>query len=233
MTAARRFYDDADALYILVQDLTGRLNVLISNARLARRQNERQAAIRYYTQLFELTDHHPAFKDHPITRSLHREYEQFLNEDSSQNQNDHAAEAMRALAQLYSQGGAGGVRAALAGKLPDAAIDLLLQQLAGMPIQDANPPATLPKEMVEGMARNTIAVKTGVPDKLDEWRQNLTQLRADFAGEGDDYATEVAFADALLTLLDDGAPSLPPDNPYADVIAEVARAIAAYREGGG
>ncbi|MGQ9910545.1 MAG: hypothetical protein ACUVS2_17090 [Candidatus Flexifilum sp.] len=70
---------------------------------------------------------------------------------------------------------------------------------------------------------------TDVPDKRDEWRGELAAIRADWAGRGDDRTLEVEFADALLAVIDDQPPSIPPDNPYADVVRQVVAAIAAFR----
>jgi hypothetical protein len=88
---------------------------------------------------------------------------------------------------------------------------------------------TLPVETVQQLAGVTVAVKTHVPDKLGEWREQLTGLRAGWDQEGEDYPIEVAFADALLAILDDQPPSIAPDNPYAGVVRGVVEAIAAYR----
>lgn len=90
-----------------------------------------------------------------------------------------------------------------------------------------HPPATLPVETVQALAGNTVAVLTGVPEKRNEWRGELGRLRADFAWRG--WAIEVAFADALLAILDDQPPAIPPDNPYAGVVQQVLAAIAGYR----
>lgn len=54
---------------------------------------------------------------------------------------------------------------------------------------------------------------TSHTDQHDEWREDLTQLRVDSASRGEEYAIEVAFADALLAVLDGDSPSLPEDNP--------------------
>jgi tetratricopeptide (TPR) repeat protein len=87
----------------------------------------------------------------------------------------------------------------------------------------------LPEETVRMLAGNTIAVMTDAPDKRDEWRGELAAIRADFAGRGDAWTIEVEFADALLAIVDDQPPSIPPDNPYADVVRQVVAAIAAFR----
>ncbi|PJF26209.1 MAG: hypothetical protein CUN53_08875 [Phototrophicales bacterium] len=88
---------------------------------------------------------------------------------------------------------------------------------------------TLPEETVRMLAVNTFAVRMSMPDKLDEWRGQLVGLRAEWAERGDDYQIEVEFADALLAILDDQPPSIPLDNPYADVVRQVVEAIAAFR----
>ena len=48
--------------------------------------------------------------------------------------------------------------------------------------------------------------------------------------QGDDWANEVAFAGALLAILDDQTPTLPADNPYADVVQQVITAITHFKE---
>lgn len=93
--------------------------------------------------------------------------------------------------------------------------------------------STLPAETVQQLVGNTVAVMTSHIDKRDEWREQLAQLRADFASRGEEYAIEVAFADALLAVLDGDSPSLPEDNPYADVLRQVIDAIVSHNQGGG
>lgn len=78
-----------------------------------------------------------------------------------------------------------------------------------------------------------LAVMTSHTDQRDEWREQITQLRADFASRDTEYAIEVAFADALLAVLDSGSPSLPDDNPYTDVLRQVIAAITSHNPGGG
>ena len=70
-------------------------------------------------------------------------------------------------------------------------------------------------------------------DQRDEWRESVTQLRADFASRGEEYAIEVAFADALRAVLDGGSPALPDDNPYTDVLRQIIAAIASHNQDGG
>lgn len=86
----------------------------------------------------------------------------------------------------------------------------------------------LPQETVQHLTQNTYDVMTAAIDHRDEWRENLTGLRATWDEQGEDYAIEVAFADALLAILDGQSPTLPPDNPYADVVRQVVEAIAGY-----
>lgn len=110
-----------------------------------------------------------------------------------------------------------------------AQYDALLAQLRG-----EEPPAssqsTLPQETINTLAGNTVAVKTNVPDMRDEWYSALQGAQADWASKGDDWAIEVAFVEALLAIMDDAPASLPPDNPYASVVAQVIEAIDGYSE---
>ncbi|NJL54765.1 tetratricopeptide repeat protein [bacterium] len=148
----------------------------------------------------------------------------------SVDQNEQMQQAMRALLQVYQQQGADAVREMLKGQVPAEAIEGLLAQLASAAAQ-SGAPNTLPAETVNQLAGNTVAVRTQVPDKLDEWRTGLQGIRNDFASKGENWAIEVAFADALLSILAGGTPTLPPDNPYAGVIEEVKDGIASYTEG--
>ncbi len=79
------------------------------------------------------------------------------------------------------------------------------------------------------LATNTVVVKTSLPGKLEEWRSVLAAQRAEWGTRGADYAIEVAFADALLAILDDQPPAIAPDNPYADAVRQVVEAIASAR----
>jgi tetratricopeptide (TPR) repeat protein len=141
---------------------------------------------------------------------------------------DPQAEAMAALVELYRQGGEAVVRAALKdANVPEAVMAALLADLAQAAAGGAGQGgvSTLPDETVRMLAGNTVAVRTGVPEKLAEWRGQLSAARADWSARGADWAIEVAFADALLAILDGQRPALPPDNPYADVVRQVIAAI--------
>lgn len=168
--------------------------------------------------------------EHPDLESDRAALEQLKRErdGGGDSQEEQAAQAMRMLAQLYAQGGADAVREALRGQAPDEVIEMLIAQLAQ---GGENAPApgglsTLPAETVDTLAGNTVAVKTQVPDKLDEWRQNLQGIRTDFAGRN--WANEIAFVDALLAVLDDQPAALPDNNPYAPVVRLVVEAIRNY-----
>jgi hypothetical protein len=45
------------------------------------------------------------------------------------------------------------------------------------------------------------------------------------------WAIEVAFADALLAILNGEAPTLPADNPYNGAVRQVIEAIEEYKKG--
>jgi len=123
----------------------------------------------------------------------------------------------------------------LAGQLTRQDVERYLEQLNRQRDGGSTPapsgPSTLPAETVNVLAGNTVAVKTGVPEKLDEWRTQVQHVRADFAGRGADWVIEVAFADALLAVLDDQPAALPDDNLYAGVVRQVVEAIEAFRRG--
>ncbi len=127
--SARGRYDHAERLYNQIGDTVGKMNVLISNARLARAQGDLPTAEDYFQRLFELTDHHPAFRDHPMTKSLHQEYDQLFGSDTSSSDGDEMKQVMQALAQLYALGGADAVREALQDQVPQEQIDALIAML--------------------------------------------------------------------------------------------------------
>ena len=79
------------------------------------------------------------------------------------------------------------------------------------------------------LAGRTFAVKTSQSDMLDGWREILTDARAGFVEQGEDWANEVALADALLAILNDQPPVIASDNPYAEVVAQVITDIANYK----
>ncbi len=156
---------------------------------------------------------------------------------------DRQQEVMQMLAQLYVQGGATAVRELLSssGEVPDAVIEQLLTALEAQTTAEAaaNAGATLagalagmlPTETINMLASNTVAVKTGVPDKLEEWRAQLVATHEDFSGRGADYANEVAFVAALLALLDDQTPAaMPPENPYQQIVDSMVQAIQSFRD---
>lgn len=134
---------------------------------------------------------------------------------------------MQAVQTVFAQGGADAVREMLKGQGPDEVIEAVIEQVAqasgNSPAQ--NSPSTLPDETVQMLTGSTAAVKTSVPEKLDEWQGRLREIRADFAGRGPDWDIEVAFADTLLAVLDDQLAELPESNPYAPVVRQVLQAI--------
>ena len=105
---------------------------------------------------------------------------------------------------------------------------MLAQLAAGGDTSSA--PSTLPAETVQQLAGNTIAVMTEATDQRDAWREVLQSNRDEWSTRGDDYAIEVAFADALLAILKGEAPTLPDDNPYAGVVQRVQQHIEQYRK---
>jgi hypothetical protein len=153
------------------------------------------------------------------------------SETKSADEDDEQAQAMRMLAQLYAQGGADAVRGALAeANVPEEVMTGLLEQLAQMTADDSAPQvstaprkAGLSAETVQMLVRKTVAAKTNEPDNQYGWKNHLRQLKNSWS------ATEVAFADALLALLDDKPASLPPDNPYSKYLDEAKAQIAHYQ----
>jgi len=78
---------------------------------------------------------------------------------------------------------------------------------------------------------NTAAVKTSAGAQFDEWRTALQSFRDSSITRGDDWLPEVAFADALLAVLDNKPVSLPDSSPYQSAVQKVIGAIADYHKG--
>ena len=91
--------------------------------------------------------------------------------------------------------------------------------------------STLPQDTINTLAGNTVAVKTSAAAQLGEWRTALQSFRDSSATRGDDWLPEVAFADALLAVLDDQPVSLPDSNPYQSAVQQVIANIADYHKG--
>jgi len=87
------------------------------------------------------------------------------------------------------------------------------------------PPQTLSKEIIQALAGNTVAVKTSVPDRLDEWHAQVQAFHDDVATKGTTWELELAFADALLAVLDNQPALLPGNNPYQPYLKQVLSAI--------
>ena len=91
--------------------------------------------------------------------------------------------------------------------------------------------STLPQDTINTLTVNTAAVKTSAGAQFDEWRTALQSFRDSSTTRGDDWLPEVAFADALLAVLDDQPASLPDSNPYQSAVQKVIEAIADYHKG--
>lgn len=223
---ALEYYEQALPLRRAVGDRAGEAVTCFNMGMIYRSLGDFDKAIEYVERCVELdiqVEHPDLESDRAALEQLKRE-----RDGGGDSQEEQAAQAMRMLAQLYAQGGADAVREALRGQAPDEVIEMLIAQLAQ---GGENAPApgglsTLPAETVDTLAGNTVAVKTQVPDKLDEWRQNLQGIRTDFAGRN--WANEIAFVDALLAVLDDQPAALPDNNPYAPVVRLVVEAIRNY-----
>ncbi|MBI5666363.1 MAG: tetratricopeptide repeat protein, partial [Chloroflexi bacterium] len=239
---ALAYYEQALPLYRAVGDRGGEAATCFNIGMIYRDFGDLDRAIQYLERCVELDEQ----VEHPDLESDRRVLAQLKRQrdgGGELTEEEQAIQVMQMLAQVYREQGAEAVRQMLRRQIPDEVIEQLLAQLASdSPLPDADAegtgvrassPSTLPDETVRLLAQNTAAVKTGAPDKLDDWRATLQNLHADFAGRGDDWAIEVAFAAALLAVLDDQPAALPDDNPYAPVVRAVVAAIAEFRRGGG
>ncbi len=147
-------------------------------------------------------------------------------------ENAQRQQAIQALRQIYDHGGEAAVRQALQGQVEDVVIDQLIAQFENSPSTESEGnPDLLPKQTIEMLAGNSIAVKTGVAEKFAEWRAQVDELKTEWGEQGDDYIAETAFADALLAILDDQPTALAQDNPYFAVVQQVIETIQAYQKG--
>jgi len=90
---------------------------------------------------------------------------------------------------------------------------------------------TLSEEIIKALADNTVAVKTSVPDSLNKWHTQLQAFRDEAASKGASWQVEVAFADALIAVLDDQPAALPDNNPYQPYLNQVLSAIDDFKKG--
>lgn len=109
-------------------------------------------------------------------------------------------------------------------------IEGLIAQIATAIQTSSSAQSTLPDEAIQHLASNTYAVMTSHSVKHSEWREHLQRVREAFEDNGDDYQIEVAFAVALLSILDGGSPKLPDSNPYSGVIQSVLGKIEKHKE---
>jgi len=156
-------------------------------------------------------------------------------------------DATDALISVYKLAGESGLREALKrqGDIPNEAIDAMVDMIKQVvdggndgapsptPSPQSNAEATLPDNVVNDLCQNTVAVKTVASDKLHEWRIELQKIRTNFSERGADWANEVAFADALISVINDQPPTIPVSNPYYNNIQSVQSNIQGYRSGDG
>ncbi|HEX2913541.1 MAG TPA: hypothetical protein VH186_22245, partial [Chloroflexia bacterium] len=102
-------------------------------------------------------------------------------------------------------------------------IEQMQAELAGGQVQEA---ATMPEEEIKALLHNTFAVKTNAAEQLEEWREQLQGLQAEWQTRGPDWVMEVAFSGALLAILDGQAVTLPEDNPYRPYLEQLQAVLA-------
>jgi tetratricopeptide (TPR) repeat protein len=209
---ALEYYDQALPVFHILEERGSEAVTCFNIAMVHRALGDLDQAIRYLERCVQLDEEidHPNLERHrQILERVRRERDGETTEQESQE--DQAAE----------------VREMLKGQAPDAVIEQLIKQLAQagnrQPAQ-----STLPDDAVQMLARNSVAVMTGVPEKREEWRNVLETQRMAWSGQGDSWQIEVEFADALLAILDAGQVSIPAENPYAPVVRQVLDQIESY-----
>ncbi len=91
------------------------------------------------------------------------------------------------------------------------------------------PGSGLTANLIKTIRENTIAVMTNVPEKRDQWRTAVEQVLSQ--AETGQLPADVDFFQAILDILDDEKPKLPPDNPHAGTIEAILAAIAGEGSG--
>jgi tetratricopeptide (TPR) repeat protein len=219
------FYEQALPLQRAVGDRGGEAVTCFNIGMVYHQLGDLDQAIAYVERCVELDEQ----VEHPDLESDRRALEQLkqLRAGGTSAPADPQAEFARQIMQLYAQGGAAAVRDALlgAGATPEQIDSILAQVEAATSAPASAAASTLPDETVQMLCGNTVAVRTSVPEKLDEWQAQLVAIHADWLTRGDDWANEVAFAAALLAVLAGESPALPDENPYADVVAQVVKNI--------
>ncbi|MBN8595530.1 MAG: tetratricopeptide repeat protein, partial [Anaerolineae bacterium] len=241
LDGAHKLYRDALHVYVTIQNRASAANCWRGLARVADAQGNGQAVDEFYCKALaiqrELTRQHPSYKR--VLDAWEREHATLVAKHGVESAclsdvppPDPAAEFARQIMALYQQGGAAAVRQALAEAGASAEdINGLIAQLETAAAQapadsSAGAVSTLPAETVQTLCANTVAVRTAVPDKLDEWQAQLTSVRVDWLTQGADWELEVAFIEALLAVLRGESPVLAESNPYAGVVAQVVKAVA-------
>jgi tetratricopeptide (TPR) repeat protein len=232
LAAARGFYGRTLPIYEAIGDSVGLMNTYVNMGRMYRYSGDIEQSKIHFQKWLAIVNTIPAYKDHPVTRNIMREYQALTGEPAPQPSLD---DALRQLKPVYDQIGADALREALVGQgLPAEVVEDILARLAAMPSEGApapepQAPNTLPENTVKGLAGNTVAVMTSVREKRNEWRGILVNQRAQWVEKGADYTIEVVFADALLAILDGQPPVIASDNPYAGVVGQVVKFIEDYR----
>ncbi len=144
-------------------------------------------------------------------------------------------DALRELASLFQTQGEDAIRAVLKeSNFQDEMIEQLIQMLEITSQADEDDDqdeeeiegvATLHPEVINALCQNTFAVMTVATEHHDEWRGEIATLRLDIASRGMEWEAELVFLDALTAILHAQPAIIPLDNPYADVVRQVQKAI--------
>ncbi len=105
-----------------------------------------------------------------------------------------------------------------------AAIEEIQQQCAAMHPEPQHGTSAI--EIQDSIAQ-TIAVFTTADEQRREWHATVTDKQHQAQQAGDQH--QAAFFAAILALLNEQAPDLPDDHPYADALAEIITGIGSCR----
>jgi tetratricopeptide (TPR) repeat protein len=88
---------------------------------------------------------------------------------------------------------------------------------------------SLSATQIQQIVGNTIAVMTVAQDQWAEWHTSMAGALQHAQQQGEQWAEEAAFFQAVIHVLDGQSPTLPDNHPYALAVAEMNRGIRAGR----
>ena len=216
---ARELYEQALPIRREVGDRAGEANTLHNLASLFRGMQQYEEAERAFKRSIELV-HECMYPAREVAgfvglalllyQNLHRSQEAIVSLE-------------RAIALLQQTG------------LPQDAAGTTLEKLLSylqimrdgtMPVSQSAAATALPDNVIQQFVASTVAAMTDMSEHRSQWREVVADQFQRAQQQGTDGQIEVEFFTAILAILDDQSPTLPPDHPYAAAIAAIQEGIA-------